>query len=232
MKTKILNNVDHSDLSYDPKLNSHRLMGGAIPIFINEVIQARKYYPILFYKTDQGVYKLAAITGFEKNENILVSNGDWQDNYVPLCIEKGPFSIIKNKAGDELQIGIDVSDVSITKEGDGQLFKESGGLSDGLLKIKTILNEIHFGLEQEIGFSNALIEIDLLEPAEIQYDVGGKNKHVMQGFYIINISKFNSLSKEELSFLYANAYLGILYAIIHSMDNFQKLVDLKNKRLI
>ena len=80
-------------------------------------------------------------------------------------------------------------------------------------------------------FYPELVAMGLLEEVKIQISVFPELRYDFSGYYAINQEKFAALDGERLHRLHRQGLLGLVYFLISSLGNFQKLVNLKIARL-
>lgn len=93
-KNVLLDNVTHQNLKIIPERGPH--LGDAIgysAIVPWEFRQVAASYPIFFRKTSNNQFEVVALFGFSSDENLFVDAQGWGDNYIPLSVERMPFSI-------------------------------------------------------------------------------------------------------------------------------------------
>jgi hypothetical protein len=73
--------------------------------------------------------------------------------------------------------------------------------------------------------------MELLEEVKIEISVFPELRYDFSGYYSINQEKLTALNAEQLLRLHRLGLLGLVYFLISSLGNFQKLVNLKIARL-
>lgn len=83
---------------------------------------------------------------------------------------------------------------------------------------------------QDAMFS-AFSELDLIEPVTIDIDLNNGEKRQLVGNYTINEEKLASLSGDKLEALSKRGFLPLAYAVVTSMTNIRKLIEIKNAKI-
>ena len=196
---------------------------------------AQKEFPILIRKnTTSGQLEAHAILGLEKDENLFIDKTAWTSSYMPAVFARGPFSLgyVKDseggKSGDVL-IMIDESNARVGESGKA-VFSELGGETLYLEKIKRVLQVVDIGLNFDPKFYKQITSLELLEQVKISIRLSSEIEYTFSDYYTISQEKFAALGPEALHDLHSTGALGPIFHLISSLDNFQKLIDLKNER--
>lgn len=236
----LLNNVDHQHLKINPA-RSTQLDDGVwySETFVSEFRVAQAHYPIFFTKNDTtNVFTPVCLYGINKDENLFLVNQQWQAHYIPLSMQRLPFSIaIQNTiqngvATQERMLSIDLDSPKVSTKQGINLFLEHGGTSEYLENIINVLDNLHHGLQENQPFIKTLIKHGLLESVTLELDLVNGVKHNLLDFYTINEDTLNQLSSEAIAQLHSQGYLASIYMIIASQVHVRDLVALKNAQLI
>jgi len=204
-------------------------------LLTSEFGAAQKEFPILISKnTASGSLEAHAILGLEKDENLFIDGKSWTSHYMPAVFAKGPFSLgyTKNSDGEknpDIRIMIDENNARIEKSGEA-VFSELGGETLYLEKIQRVLQVVDMGLNFDPTFYKQIIDLDLLEQVKISIRLSAEVEYTFSDYYTVNQNKFRELEPEALHALHVTGALGPIFYLISSLDNFQTLIDLKNKR--
>lgn len=236
----LLNNIDHQHL----KINFARSpqMGDGLwysETFVSEFRAVQAHYLIFFVKNDTtNSFSPVCLYGINKGENLFLANQQWQAHYIPLSVERLPFSIatqnkiIDGVATQERMISIDLDSPKVSTEQGVRLFLEHGGNSEYLEKTINVLNNLHYGLQENSPFIATLIKYGLLESVSLELDLVNGMKHKLLGFYTINEDTLSQLSSNDIINLHSQGYLASIYMIIASQVHVRDLVALKNVQLL
>ena len=81
----------------------------SFPLLAIEFFQAASIYPIVFIKTESGVYP-SAIVGIQDQQNLFVSDsGEWQADYIPAFVRRYPFVFSMSEDQKTLTVCVDES---------------------------------------------------------------------------------------------------------------------------
>jgi hypothetical protein len=111
------------------------------------------------------------------------------------------------------------------------LFLPQGGASPYLQYISGRLQQIQHSLALAPVLFQALEQLDLIEPLNIEFSLENGEKHRLTGNYSISSARLAALSGDDLLRLNQSGFLPLLYAQLSSLSNIQQLVDRKNQRL-
>ncbi|WDE14581.1 SapC family protein [Thalassomonas haliotis] len=248
-----LNHLEHKNLRVNSK-NSVKLGDNVISTltYPSEFIHIQRQYPILFSKHPQtGDFQSVALLGLEKDENLFLKRGKWQGSYIPAVIAKGPFLIgfepqeIKGQVVNNPVIYIDMASprVSLLSErssennaedskGAGEvLFLENGEQSPYLQQITRALATINDGANLSKAMFDAFSRYDLIEAVNLDITLNNGRQINLGGNYTIHREKLAALGGDALAQLNRAGFLSLAFAVVASLDNVSKLVDLKNATL-
>ena len=80
------------------------------------------------------------------------------------------------------------------------------------------------------AFINALVEHDLIEPANLDVQFAGGEKKRFEGIYTVQDDKLNKIEDDVLADLYKHGYLQAAWLMLTSIANVRKLLQRKAKR--
>lgn len=235
----LLNNVDHQHLKINPARSTH--LGDGVwysETFVSEFRAAQAHYPIFFTKNKtSNAFSPVCLYGINKDENLFLANQQWQAHYIPLSMQRMPFSIATQNttqngvATQERMLSIDLDSPKVSTKQGVNLFLEHGGNSEYLENIINVLDNLHHGLQENQPFIKALIKYGLLESVSLELDLINGVKHNLLGFYTINEDVLNKLSPDTIEQLHSQGYLACIYMIIASQVHVRDLIALKNEQL-
>lgn len=190
-------------------------------------------YPIVFRKNGEDDFIPVALLGFEKDENLFLTETGWDASYIPAMIRKEPFLIgTQGDDGDPTRVlSLDMDNPRVNTEKGERLFGALGEMTAFLESQANMLEVIYEGHEQNRLFVKALLEQDLLESVTFDITLNNGERNSLLGFYTINEEKIPDLSAETLNLFNRNDMLMPLFMALASTGNIQRLIDLKNARL-
>ena len=198
-----------------------------VQVVIREFPMLAVHYPILFSKdSETGAFFCGAMMGFEEGENLFLgAGGIGQDSYRPLNLQRGPFFV----AGDGLAIDLDSPRIA---QFDGEaLFDEAGEATPYLESVAAVFRELRPGIEMTRMFIARLLELQLIEPIEIDLSFDDGERRSLEGLYTINPDAVRELEDETVLDLFKRGYLQLIYLVIASLKQVPVLAREKNSRL-
>jgi hypothetical protein len=238
MAISILSSDEHRSIAVDTRARPEYgdMVNRAVALS-SEFNELHKEFPLLLRKTAEAPGFVAhAILGFEKDENLFIENDRWTSTHVPATLARGPFSVgyIRGEEGGSAPAGIRVmiDDQHPRLRPEGQpVFLPLGGESPYLDGIKRVLQTVDAGLRADQVLYRELTALDLLEEVKIQISVFAELRYDFSGYHTINQQKLAALDAEQLLRLHRLGLLGLVYFLVSSLGNFQKLINLKIARL-
>jgi len=237
-KYVLLDNVNHKDLKIITDRSAK--YGDSIPTVVTFPFEFRDilaHYPICFSKDPKsGQFHSIALLGFAENENLFLSEDGWDSSYVPLMIERQPFSIGFQQQGQsvsaEMQrvVHVDMDSPRTNMEEGQNLFLQHGGTTTYLQRISSVLEAVYQGQQGSMKFIDALIKHQLLESFTLDVKLNDGSDNKLKGFYTINEDKLNALPAETKVKLMDDGYLESIYMVLASFSNFRALIERKNQK--
>lgn len=236
---EMLNNVEHRDVRILTQRNADT--GDAVQYVVTfplELRRAQAHYPIFFQKdASTGQFFPIILLGFEKGENLFLSEDGWEPSYVPMSILRGPFLIgyqsnPESPDGRQAVITINMDSPLLTSAEDGQpLFLEHGGSSPYLENLTALLEDIQLGLEMNPPFVKALTDNDLIESVSMSITLNDGAERQLLGLYTINEDRLNELDEAAVAALHQAGHLQSIYMIMASHSHFRAMIDRRNALL-
>lgn len=224
----LLNNVDHKELRVITRRGAaygdNLMLAVTFPA---EFRTLQAHYPIVFRKSAAGAFEPVALFGFQEGENLFLRDGRWEATDLPLAVERLPFLIGAN--GQELMMHVDLDNPRVSSTEGEPVFLAHGGNSEFLERMNSTLLALHQGLQDVPGFTEALLQNELLESFvfDIELDDGSQNR--LAGFYTINEDRLATLDGAVLERLNRAGYLAAIYFAMASLSNFRALIERKNR---
>lgn len=234
-KVQIINNQQHKHLRCNAEYRAELGYAmGAVMVLPHEIPEVQREYPIFFRKHGEtGALFPNAMLGFHPSENLFLDGaGNWVAHYVPLSAAKGPFMIgfQPDQSGEETPvICADLEDARIGSGYGEQLYDEKGEPSAYLNRVSSVLRSLHEGSANIQKMIEAFLEAELLEPVKLDISFKNGESLVFTGAYTIPEEKLLELSAEKLHKLNQQGFLGLAHMISASLNNVQKLIEIKNK---
>ena len=210
----------------------------AVSVIPREFPRLLAHYPIFFTKsTETGQFEPAALLGFERHENLFLMDGRWDAAYVPLQIQRQPFSLIPRTSGGAegkqagLDVALDLSSPRIQTQKGERLFLDDGQPSKFLQTITSMLSALVSGSTEAYAFTGRLAELDLIEPVGVDIEFVDGSETKLQGLYWIAAAGLKSLPAAHLAELRDREFLEWMYFQMASLAHLSALVARKNRMI-
>lgn len=193
------------------------------------------HYPIFFAKSaENGQIEPAVLLGFKSGENLFMIDGNWDAAYVPLQVQRQPFSLIPRRdavthVSASLDLALDVSRPYVQAVEGERLFTDDGQASPFLQNIGSIMKALVTGSREAHTFTATLVELNLLETVQIDIEFADTTKTKMEGLYWIAAAALKALPASALAELRDLGHLEWLYFQMASLAHVSALVARKNR---
>lgn len=233
----LLNNIEHKNLRIiterGAQYGDNKMCSLVFPFEFKHV---QAHYPIFFHKNnDSGEFSAVAMFGFEDKQNLFLKDDVWDADYIPLMVEREPFLIGLQETMEDGKlvkrsvIHIDLDSPRISETQGTPLFLEHGGNTEYLSRASAILKTIEDSRASTELFNQAVKELELLEPFNLDITLGNGDSHRLSGYYTINQDKLSALDADTLEKLSKSGLLMIMYMVIASQENIRILAARKDK---
>jgi hypothetical protein len=227
-RTVLLNQQEHKNLKVITKKSAE--LGDAqmaAYTFVSEFRQIQATYPIFFQKDGAtGQFFPVALLGLAPGSNLFLSSSGWDAPYVPLSIERLPFSIGQQNGQRVIHVDLDSPKLSM-QEGEA-LFSEFGAFTPYLERVGQSLELLHEGVQENAKFISNLLEFQLLESLSLEIDLHNGETVQLAGFYTINEDKLNTLSDHQVLSLQKDGHLAAIYFVLASQSQLLHLIQKQN----
>ncbi|HEX7889955.1 MAG TPA: SapC family protein [Ramlibacter sp.] len=198
----------------------------SVPLTAVEFPLAAAEYAIVFAQNGEDVVPVA-ILGARAGENLYVKDDDsWSARYVPAFVRRYPFVFSAKDDGKSFTLCVDEAFQGLNYQGRGQpLFDEQGKQTAYVDNVVRFLQEFRSQFMRTQAFCRKLAELELLEPMQAQFTLGGGQKMSLTGFHVIDRKKLKALPAETLSQLAGTDELELIYLHLQSMRNFVSVKD-------
>ncbi len=218
-----------TDHNYVSELNS-------VPLLASEIPFAAAEFPVIFSATKtEGEYLPLAVMGLRDKQNLMLGeDGMMSTRYIPAFIRRYPF-VFANTADGNLTLCVDEKSRFWDKKGkEGKrLFDDNGEQSEYLKQVLEFLKDYQQRTETTRLFCKRLHELKLLEPVEanIKFKEHADKNFNVTGFLMVKREKLKEMKDADVLELFSKDALELLYAHMHSMDNFNGLINRMAARL-
>ncbi|MFG6490293.1 SapC family protein [Roseateles sp. BYS78W] len=221
---QLLNNIQHKDLRV---ITQRGAKWGddfmSAPATVDEFRRLQAHYPIVFQQDGKGGFLPAVMFGLQEGSNLFLTDAGWDADYVPLSVQRLPFSI--GIADDELRMMVDMDSRRISHGAEGEaVFLPQGGTTDFTENANAVLRSLHEGLEATTDFIQTLMTNDLLEPFTLDVERPDGTHGQLVGYYIIHEERLAALDAASIGLLHQADYLMPIYMAMASLSNFTKLI--------
>lgn len=234
-----LNSQTHRILRVEPtRALLERANVNVVSVVPREFPRLLANYPIFYTKSsDTGQFDPAVLLGFERGENLFLSENGWDAVYVPLQMQRQPFALIPRSAPTDgnaqptLDLAMDLSSPHVQANNGERLFEDDGRPTKFLQNISSMMSALVSGSNEGYAFTRRLAELNLIEPVGIEIEFINGSKTQLQGLYWIVAAALKELPAAQLAELRDREYLEWLYFQMASVAHVSALVARKNKRL-
>ena len=199
-----------------------------VQVIVDEFSHLLVHYPILFGKQrETGQLFCGVMLGFIEGENQFLD--EWRrepEFYRPLSLQRAPFFA----HGPEL--AIDLDDPRVDAEGGKPLFTEQGQPSRYLQHIIWAFQDLHPGIERTKIFIARLLELNLIEPIDIEVEFEDGTLRHCEGLYTINQDVLTRIPDAVAIELFRRGYLALIHMMIASLKQVRVMARTKNARLL
>lgn len=221
---QILNNIEHKDLRIVTQRGAQ--WGDdfmSAPVTPDEFRKVQAHYPIAFQPDGKGSFLPVALFGLQDGQNLFLTEDGWDADYVPLSVQRIPFSI--GVADDELRMMVDMSSKRISAGAEGEaVFLPHGGTTDFTENANSVLRTLHEGFQATPEFIATLVAHDLLESFVLDVPRPDGPRGQLVGFHMIHEERLAALDSGTIGLLHQADYLQPIYMAIASLSNFSKLI--------
>jgi hypothetical protein len=192
------------------------------------------HFPVFFLKSQEsGRFEPVALLGFEIGENLFYANGRWEVDYVPLQIQRHPFSLVQRPmtagAQPSLDLAIDMDSPQINAADGERLFAQDGKATKFLEDRASMMQALVTGSTEAFNFTGKLAELGLLESVQLKVEFVDRSEKTLQGLYWIAAQAVQKLTAEQLVDLRDRKYLEWMYFQMASLAHVAGLVARKNR---
>ena len=231
----VLDNVEHHALRVVPRGSPELDRVNQTLIVPTEFGEAQREYPIFFRKDAEGKFVAIALLGFDKGENLFLDGDRWNARYIPAAHRRGPFFLGVREAeelGDtrrELALHIDLDDPRVSETDGEPVFKPHGGNSAYLEYVMDALYTVHDGLRAAPAMFAAFDQLGLIQPVELNVEIGDGLTYSIPNFFTIGAEQFASLGGEALEQLHRSGFLAAALHVRSSLGNVERLIERKSR---
>ena len=217
-----LNSNDHAQWRMRSSESAKWLVGQhAIPLTVDELVQAQRFFPIVFSAGDSPVP--LALMGMNEGVNVFVTEDGRIEEpvYLPAYIRRYPFLLAKlRNDSDDLSLCFDPTSDNVGEFEDGELLFTDGSPSEATQRVLQFCEQFEQAGQRTRVFMEELAKHNLLMDGEVsitQSDAGDK-PFIYRGFQMIDQDKLRELRGDQLRSWNQNGMLPLVFAQIFSLE--------------
>jgi hypothetical protein len=204
--------------------------GHAVPLTVGEFPLAGVTGPIIFV----GDEKLPiAVMGLNAGENMFVqADGLFEPGvYIPAYVRRYPFVFANDEGAQQMVLCIDRKAEFIVEGGDMPFFEADGQPSDYTKNCIEFCNNFEMERQRTMSFVQLLKDLDLFEPKSATFtptnpDGTAGEPQKIADYFGVSEEKVNALPADKLVELRDNGALPQIYAHLHSLVGWDRLIAL------
>lgn len=201
----------------------------AIPLTIDEFVDAQRDYPIVFTAGDNPLP--IALFGLNEGVNTFIGEDGKlvADVYVPAYIRRYPFILAKLQQGSEdMSLCFDPGSGVVAKQDDGQaLFDDEGKPTEFTNGVLDFCKKFEESGQRTRAFLEELKKLDILMDGEIAITRSDApdTPFVYRGFRMVDENKLRELPTETLETLNKNGMIMLIHAHLFSMNLMRRIFE-------
>lgn len=205
-----------------------------LPLTAPEFGAASSCYPIIFAGDERNPL---AVLGIRQNENLMIDReGNFNtDFYMPAFARRYPFVLAGDEANDRFVVCIDQEAECVAKKNPDRPFFDGDNLSGFTNEAFEFLKAFETDRRATQTMINRFKELDLFEQKDMHFQ--GNNADGTPGerqkiadYFAISEDRLRALGDAQLRELNDKGYIGVAYAHILSLNNWQRLVNMTMRR--
>jgi hypothetical protein len=224
-----------------PLQHSHRVLASpartpafcrklnAIAISLAEFTVAARDYPIVFTSLDHAKsFAPVIVLGLAAGVNLFVDQaGEWERGaYFPAFVRRYPFCISKLYVDGEAKSERVVCVAKACVGADGSPLFDAEGQGTALWQAaERLLSEYEADLDRTAQMCAALARLQVLEPFTMELLSENRAQVKLAGMHRVSEAKLRDLKPASHKMLVNKGYMGLIYAHLHSLDNFRLLAQ-------
>ena len=197
----------------------------AVPITIDEFVEAQRFYPIVFSVGENPVPLV--LMGLNEGVNVFL-DGEGKllgETYVPAYIRRYPFMLARLRPdADELSLCFDPSTDMVGTFEDGQPLFEDGKPSETTNNILKFCEEFEISAQRTNAFMKELKDADMLIDGEVTIQAtGNEQPFIYRGFQMVGEEKIQELRGDMLRKFNQNGMLTLIMAHMFSLPQIRNI---------
>ena len=216
-----LNSTRHSNKKLKPNL---KVTGAsklhAVPITIDEFVQAQRYFPIIFASGDQPVP--LALMGLNEGINTFINDDGMPIDakvYIPAYLRRYPFMLARlSPDSDELSLCFDPTAGALVED-EGEALFDGDQPSELTKSILSFCEAFESAGQRTQALMEELTKAELLMEGEVTIQPeGAEQPFLYRGFRMVDEEKLRNLPGDKLRKLNQNGVLPLIFAHLISLS--------------
>lgn len=197
----------------------------AVPLLAAEIPAMARNLPVVF--TGSELPQPVAVLGLANHQNLCVDDqGRWlPGSYVPAYLRRYPFIFLEDDSRRQLTLCIDEAALAPAGEGGHPLFDTTGEPSTLTRSALAFCRDYQAHHLLTVEFGQALAASDLLVERRADIALHDGQKMSLAGFRVIEESRFQQLTGEQLREWRDKGWLALVYAHLQSIQNWTALLE-------
>ena len=204
-----------------------------VPILHTELSQVAQELPVVFLKTGNTEFTLAAVVGLRDKENLQIKDGRWAGRYIPAFIRRYPFITLSQPDNPaQFFIAIDESAHCLisghnrkkTSQSSEPLF-EGEAPGKKIQQVLPFLQKYHLEHRNTMNFCQQLADLQLLTSSNLKIQSKAGQTYQVNGVWIIEETSLKKLSPETLHRLLSEDSLSKIIQQQFSLNHFTELTE-------
>ena len=220
--------VNRTDRPYTFVAQTH-----VVPLTVTEFVPASLSYPVVFVGEARTPL---AVMGLRSGENLFVSSeGEFRmDAYIPAFVRRYPFVFANDQAEQRLILCVDRKAPFVGEDAEVPFF-ENGQPSSYTQNAMQFCNDFETERRRTEQFVQLVKDLDLLDVREAVFtpqnaDGTPGQPQKLADYYAVSEEKLRNLPAEKMVELRDNGALSQIYAHLHSLLGWDKLIALAVER--
>lgn len=200
-------------------------------IQVTEISKLIGDLPVFFSRHQtNGQWLMSALCSFTPGQNLLVQKDQWLASYQPVSMQTYPLSLSHAKPA-KLAITMDKDVVCPATEANTQALYTADGQASVFLRQQVTMLETALQHEYlSYQFMKTITELGLIKELDLHVLLQDGHSQIIKGLATVDEDKLQTLATEPLYQLQQQGYLLILHAMLLSITQLNKLIQLHNQR--
>ncbi|MEH3108289.1 MAG: SapC family protein [Sphingomonas fennica] len=216
-----LSSNDHADWKARPLTRLDFLRGvHAIPLTVEEFVDAQRFYPIIFSIGDEPVP--LGLMGLNEGVNVFVTDdGELNtDIYIPAYVRRYPYMLVRlREDSDELSLCFDPTAGAVGPDVEGAPLFEDGKPTEDTRQLLGFCEQFEGAGQRSVQFMQELKQHNLLMEGEVSIQPeGAEQPFVYRGFQMVDEAKLRELRGDVLRKMNQSGMLALIFAHLYSLQ--------------